>query len=466
MGNNLCIMQMFFPLCQGKACSFVLARKEEINVFGFYCILLYRNLVTLIRKESRLMHYPRGYLSDYFERYAVKRLTAVEVDPDSSNQHEFQGVSKLRSILGTSGERTRFDARITWMDENDTSITVHSFVTWSDVRRKKPRNPEYHLYYSAQAAEVVHQASPGDLLLVCRERNDNLLIVLAPAGGTVERQLAWLFGFSLEEFPGPIVQEIDSTSDRVILYPSSYILEELGIEPFPVEDGRLQQILERFENSFPTTREFSAFARETLPDVSVHDNPDEVLLAWIEHEEQLFRIFEKHIVSERLEAGFIGEAGPDVESFIKFSLSVQNRRKSRAGYALENHLEPIFRARGIRYDRGKKTEGNKTPDFVFPGIREYHDPDFPQEWLSFLGAKSSCKDRWRQVLSEAARIPDKHLLTLEPGISENQTAEMQDARLQLVVPLAVHESYTPTQQEWMISVTDFVARVLRLQRSA
>lgn len=44
---------------------------------------------------------------------------------------------------------------------------------------------------------------------------------------------------------------------------------------------------------------------------------------------------------------------------------------------------------------------------------------------TMLGVKSTCKDRWRQVLSEAKRIDNKHLATLEPGISENQTAEMQ-----------------------------------------
>jgi hypothetical protein len=459
-------MRMFFPACQVKALRFVLVSTEEIEVIGTCDVLFEWILMTQIRKESRLTHYPRGYLSDYFDGFAVKRLTAVEIDPATSNQHEFQGVNKLRAILGTSSEKTRFEARITWMDDNDTSMTVHSFVTWSDVRRNKPRNPEYHLYYSAQAAEVVHQASPGDLLLVCRERNDSLLIVITPAGGTVERQLAWLFGFSLEESPGPIVRQIDSGSDRALLYPSTYILDELGIEPFPFEDGKLQQILERFGDSFPTTRAFSEFARETLPGVSAHDNPDEVILAWIEHEERLFRILEKHIVSARLEGGFMGESGPDVDGFIKFSLSVQNRRKSRAGHALENHLETILEARNVRYDRGKTTEGNKKPDFVFPGIQAYHDSGFSQERLSFLGVKSSCKDRWRQVLSEAARIPDKHLLTLEPGISENQTAEMQDAHLQLVIPSAIHESYTSAQQEWLISVTDFIARVLRLQRSA
>ena len=63
-----------------------------------------------------------------------------------------------------------------------------------------------------------------------------------------------------------------------------------------------------------------------------------------------------------------------------------------------------------------------------------------------LGAKSTLKDRWRQVLSEAERIDNKHLLTLEPGISENQTSEMQVKQLQLVLPRKLHESFRPAQQ--------------------
>ncbi|EJA5030400.1 hypothetical protein MU985_004932 [Salmonella enterica] len=41
-----------------------------------------------------------------------------------------------------------------------------------------------------------------------------------------------------------------------------------------------------------------------------------------------------------------------------------------------------------------------------------------------LAYKSTCKDRWRQMLNEAVRIPDKHLLTLESSICENQTNEI------------------------------------------
>ena len=73
-----------------------------------------------------------------------------------------------------------------------------------------------------------------------------------------------------------------------------------------------------------------------------------------------------------------------------------------------------------------------------------------------LGVKTTCKDRWRQVLVEADRIPNKHLLTLQGAISLNQTSEMQLHNLQLVVPRAIHSSYTVQQQNWLMTLDDFL----------
>ena len=76
-----------------------------------------------------------------------------------------------------------------------------------------------------------------------------------------------------------------------------------------------------------------------------------------------------------------------------------------------------------------------------------------------LGAKSTCKDRWRQVPAEAAKIPRKHLLTLEPGISEAQPMQMGALNLQLVVPQSIPESYTTGQQAWLWSLGEFILSV-------
>ncbi|MGS1123034.1 type II restriction endonuclease [Rhodanobacter sp. UC4436_H3] len=92
---------------------------------------------------------------------------------------------------------------------------------------------------------------------------------------------------------------------------------------------------------------------------------------------------------------------------------------------------------------------------MFPGRSEYHDPNFAEGMLAMLGVKTTCKDRWRQVLSEAQRIPNKHLLTLESAISENQTAEMTAWHLTLVVPKPLQESYTDAQRKWLWGVNEF-----------
>ena len=73
-----------------------------------------------------------------------------------------------------------------------------------------------------------------------------------------------------------------------------------------------------------------------------------------------------------------------------------------------------------------------------------------------LAVKTTCKDRWRQALNEADRINVKHLLTLQPKISLNQTSEMGDSNLQLVVPSPIHPTYECSQIEWIWSLDNFL----------
>jgi hypothetical protein len=172
------------------------------------------------------------------------------------------------------------------------------------------------------------------------------------------------------------------------------------------------------------------------------------------------------LVQQRLSKGF-GSNGEDVEGFISFSLSVQNRRKSRVGHAFEGHLREIFKAQGLSYEQGGgkgfTTENNSKPDFIFPSFASYRDQGFPPEKLYMLGAKTTCKDRWRQVLSEADKVKVKHLVTLEVAISERQTAEMQSHGLQLVLPAPIHTTYTPAQAGWLLGLSEFVSLVKNSQ---
>lgn len=395
----------------------------------------------------------RGMLSDLFTGVVAKRLTLVETITPKSNQHEFQGTRPLRRLLGDE-DRRGIPTRFIWISGEQEALSEDGFMSWSNVRKGKPRAAEYHLYYSGNAVTELMQ--PGDMLFLALQRDGSLLVVVTPAG-TLQNQLVWLFGLEEQTEFGFTFQEIDDAHNAELDFAARYILDELGIEPEEPEADRLDGLIERFGLIFPTTRVFSELARTSLPEVSAADDPDRALIEWMDREEQLFRRLERRIVAERIGGGFHASDGADVDGFLSFSLSVQNRRKARAGQALENHLEAVFGAQGIRYVRGAETENRNKPDFLFPGQDEYRDPDFPAERLTMLGAKSTLKDRWRQVLSEAVRIEEKHLLTLEPGISENQTDEMQAKRLQLVVPRRLHGTYRLTQQAWLMDVAGFVS---------
>ncbi len=400
-----------------------------------------------------------AYLSQYFVGVAVKQLTAVEVGGANSNQHEFQGVSGLRDILGIPNEKTTFVTRFLFLfDGDDVPVFEDGFMTWSNVRRNKlNRSPEYHLYYSSGL--VSQYSNPGDLLLIGKQPDNSLLAIFAESETTISQQLLWLFGFSDLSHPGfSVREELETEQDR-IEFASRVILENIGVSVEVTEDTWLEDMNRKFSGKFPTTHEFSAYARSTLPDTHPQDGHDEVLIAWMEREEILFRTMEKHIIGDRLSQGF----DDNVDDFISFSLSVQNRRKSRAGLALENHLEMLFKECDIQYTRAPVTENKSKPDFIFPGQIQYHDPDFNALQLTMLGVKSSCKDRWRQVLTEAERIQKKHLLTMETAISKSQTDEMRSRDLQLVLPKALHQTYLPDQQDWLMSVSEFTRHVLEKQ---
>lgn len=61
-------------------------------------------------------------------------------------------------------------------------------------------------------------------------------------------------------------------------------------------------------------------------------------------------------------------------------------------------------------------------------------------------------------------IERKYLLTFENAISTYQTDEMQGKRLQLVVPLSIHKTYTENQQKWLYSVRDFIDEIREKQK--
>ncbi|WP_433685996.1 type II restriction endonuclease [Klebsiella pneumoniae] len=90
-----------------------------------------------------------------------------------------------------------------------------------------------------------------------------------------------------------------------------------------------------------------------------------------------------------------------MDEFIALANSVSNRRKSRAGKSLELHLEHLFIEHGLRHFATQAiTEGTQKTRFFPQGLNH----DTASENLRMLAVKTTCKDRWRQILNEADTI--------------------------------------------------------------
>lgn len=411
----------------------------------------------------------KGYLSEYFVSVGTKVLTRVDATT-KSNQHEIGDNNHgelLKQILGNTPRKkklgNRLEAVYVWLHGEQETITDYGYLSFYDTReKKKHRNPEWRLYY--QSNDVTKYMDEGDRLFLAKRPDESILFLVVPEESVLLADVFWLFGLSPDASEEFVPEHIDESSDRYLDFISRFILDELGIEYEDPDSNTLDSIIDKFVIAkyglkFPKTSEFSELARLTLPESDPLGEPDATLMAWLNHEEALFRRLEKEIVGRRIQDGFINEGQIDVDGFIKYSLSVQNRRKSRMGHSLENQLKALFEANYLKFDTQVITENNKKPDFIFPGANEYGDPFFSVELLTMLAAKSTCKDRWPQILPEAQRLDKKHLVTLEPGISEKQTETMITENVQLIVPLRLQDSYLPNQRKWLFTISDFITTV-------
>lgn len=189
--------------------------------------------------------------------------------------------------------------------------------------------------------------------------------------------------------------------------------------------------------------------------------PDKLIIRRRDEEYRLFRQIEEHHILNQVRKGF-----ESVDEFMRMANSVSNRRKSRSGKSLEIHLEHMFRQFGVSaFSTQCRTEGNKRPDFIFPSCSAYHDVNYPAEGLRMLAVKTTCKDRWRQILNEANRVEKIHLFTLQEGVSPQQFAEMSSENVTLVVPKPLHRKYPPQLRNKLMTLEGFIEETKHLHSS-
>lgn len=337
---------------------------------------------------------------------------------------------------GVKGEQLDRFIEIKWQDD---FVTQSRFIYYG----RKTRN-EYRLTKFGRGFPFLQEENIGDYVIILKMGKDEYKAYVLQTDDDIE-DFTSAVGLSVTE-ANSLVQPDKSK----IRKPSpTSLIEAVAIETKGVMPSGLWIAGKAFEITMAALK---------IGDSAAIHNPDSFLINLIKIEYELFQAIERLKFGSTIKAGFAS-----VDAFISVANSILNSRKSRAGHSLENHLTTIFDANRLRYEQQVVTEGKKTADFIFPDGESYHNPLFLVEDLFFMAAKTTCKDRWRQVLNEADRLDTTYLMTLQQSISKNQCKEMQDEGVVLVVPNEYKPSFPKEFQNEILSLHQFIATVKATQ---
>lgn len=359
-------------------------------------------------------------------------ITANDTGKNGSHQAGFYIPKCAAALLfdtpGVKGENKDKIVTVKWQDD---FITESRFVYYGQGTRN-----EYRITRFGKGFPFFEEDNVGDLLVLAQESEDYYYGFVLQTDQDIDDFFAF-FNLS-SEMTNQLIDIIQAKTPEKRL------------------NDEIQQVVSRYSD-FPETVQMAKIARDIYNKIHNVTNskickyPDAQLLKWFDTEFKLFRGFE-----EKIYASVYSRPFPNCQELVKFSNAILNRRKSRAGKSLEHHLATIFTAAQLEYEAQAVTEDNKRPDFLFPSGEAYHNLLFPADKLVFLGAKTTCKDRWRQVLNEANRIDVKYLFTMQQGISKNQLREMKHENLKLVVPAPYLSSFAKEFQPEIETLASFI----------
>lgn len=373
------------------------------------------------------------------QRAFFRYITANDVGSTGSHQAGFYVPKEAYRILfetpGIRGENKDKMVRILWQDD---FFTDSRFIYYGVGTRN-----EYRITRFGRGFPFLEETYSGSLLILS-EQSD-------------------------EEYKAYVLSEdedIEGFFEHFALSPTNRqrVIDQGDAMQWGYNSDKVLHFFLQHYTDFPETKEMAFWGQKyellcnQIGRRAIISNPDNTLLAWIETEYKLFRALE-----EKLYKPYYSSPFESCNQLIEFANTILNRRKSRAGKSLEHHLGRIFRVSKLLFDTQVQTEGNRKPDFIFPSANAYHSLSFPKEKLIFLGAKTTCKDRWRQILNEAERIPHKYLFTLQKGISVGQLREMSSERVTLVVPQSHLNSFAPEFQNQIYSLKQFLDLVQQKQ---
>jgi len=370
-------------------------------------------------------------------RALLKFISANDTGLTGSHQRGFY-LPKAAWQLFTphAPEKDRCDksnVRITWQD----GIVTQSVVTWYGAKTRS----EYRLTSFGRGFRWLRHDLVGALLVLVPISHQEFVAYVIEHDEDIADVQAALNVFAIERWAVFI-------ADR----------EEETIESCT---DRLFREFAESTTAFPDTLTISEKTREVVHACAAaiaSRSIDEQLVEFIRHELMLFKMIERRFYEADVRRTFA-----DIDDFVNTALSILNARKARAGRALENHIEFLFRQAGIPFQMRAVVEGTR-PDIVIPGRYEYElalRGRYPAEKLIVIGVKTTCKDRWRQVLNEAPLVARKHILTLQEGISPKQLEEMHRSNVALIVPKALHGKYPYERHIELLDLETFIESVRR-----
>ena len=338
------------------------------------------------------------------------------------------------------GEKgTNSDVMVTIRWQNDFE-TASRFIYYGVGTRN-----EYRLTRFGKGFPFLSDDNVGDLLIICKR------------AATFYEAYVLQKDDEIEDFLAALNISVNDTNQ--------IIPKQFQISPKDKMYQCFITYIKSLKIDFPSTYELSAKSRNCynssfdIKPESILKDPDGKLLSWLDAEFSLFKAIENDRYSIRIKTPF-----SSVEELVGIANTILNRRKSRAGKSLEHHLTEIFNQFNISFESQVTTEDNKTPDFLFPGQEAYFNPVFDSKRLCVLASKTTCKDRWRQVLNEADRIKVKHLFTLQQGVSLNQLDEMYKYNVRLIVPKG-NLDYFPAHYRDKILTLDLFIEFLQMIQS-
>lgn len=370
----------------------------------------------------------------------TKFITANDTGATGGHQAGFHIHKNAWQIFfETPGEKgSNKDKFITIKWQNDFE-TESRFIYYGTGTRN-----EYRLTRFGRGFPYLQDENIGDLLVIAKKEDNFYEAFILQSDEEIDEFLAAL-NISSTDINGIIPKQFEQTAEDKLLQCFLAFIHSLKVE-------------------FPATIELATNARNcynsayNITSQLIQANPDKEILGWLSAEFQLFKALENNRYSQRIQTPFA-----TVEELVETANTILNRRKSRAGKSLEHHLAEVFSTFKLNYETQAVTEDNKKPDFLFPNIDAYLNPKFDDKKLVVLASKTTCKDRWRQVLNEADRVKTKHLFTLQQGISKNQLEEMYKYDVCLVVPKPYLTSFPQEFRARILTLDTFVNHIRATQ---